>query len=916
MCLGLLLTITALTASPAWSARLPSGFTPIVKPPIPPRSTLLSDRDLSQFEKALAAADARKWTTALDLASQIVSPVPKKIIMWRFLQKEDTTASTAEITDFVNANPDWPRVERLLQRAETEMPGEMPARQVITWFAGQEPITGEGKFRLGEAYAETGQKDYADYWIRDAWANHDLTPKLETALLKQHIRRLTKETHAARVTRLLWSNKTTAARRVLGYLAKDDRAVANARLALMARGSIKTALANVPKSRRNDPGLIYEQVLLHRRAERNTQALATLFLAPKDPALLVRPDKWWNERHILARRAIKEEKYEDAYELASRHGSPSGASFAEAEWLAGWLALRFLHDPAMAENHFTRLYEGVSYPISKSRALYWRGRAVEAADATQRAAGYYAAASQYYMTFYGQLAREQLDAGQSDLVIPARYTMAPGTEKALGERSVIQALRLLALTDQGKTLRVFLFHLADQLSDPNDLAALSDLMGELGHPHLGVRVAKKASLKHIFLPARAYPLTAIDITRTAPGSAEPALVLGLSRQESEFNPRAVSRAGARGLMQLMPATAKIVARQQGVSFNKNKLLDDPSYNLTLGSAHLGDLIDRFDGSYILTIASYNAGAHRARQWIQDYGDPRLPSVDAIDWIEKIPFNETRNYVQRVLENTQIYRTYLASGAPTHRLHVDLGLPMAPSKLSRYAMASPDLMLANIVVDAPRREVPVPQKKNAPALAENTAGLTETLPVKSVPLTLASLTPTVDENPKPLRKPLIAPAAPPQSKAPQSPPVPVPMASLAPQPPSSPQTQMHLTGKTLPLRPMSSLTPETSVPFMEPVREAGDQTADLPSAAMTQQPPNLAALPKQSAPAAIKGCKLFIPDSTGGGTCADLAEPAISAQRLTDLGQPDDESEVQTDMEECDLFIPDSTGSGTCADLPQ
>jgi len=867
--LGAVLALVALPANTVWSTQLPGGFSPGIKPPIPPRSILLSDHDLTRFEKALAAADTRKWKKALSLVSTLSQPLPGKIILWRFLQSDDSKTSTGQIIDFVNANPDWPRLDRLLQRAEEEIPDDMPPRQVVALFAGQEPLTGKGKIRLGEAYAALGQEDYADYWIRDAWVHDDLTAKLESDILKKHSQRLTQETYAARVNRLLWDHKTTAARHLIRRLARDDRAVANARLSLMARGNIKRALASVPLSRRTDPGLVYEQVRLHRWAERDEQARTALRQAPADPALLVRPDKWWNERHILIRRAIKEEKYRDAYELASAHSSTTGPAFADAEWLAGWLALRFLHDPDLAETHFARLYDGVGYPISKARALYWRARAAEAAGTIERAAGFYTAASQYYMTFYGQLALEKLNAGQGSLVIPASMSVAPGTQKALNQRELVQALRLLSLTDQEKTLRVFLFHLADHLDGANYLASLSDLMRELGRPHLAVRVAKKASLRNIFLPHRAYPLTNVDLSRTTPSGAEPALILGLSRQESEFNPRAISRAGARGLMQLMPGTARLIARKNGMAYSRAKLLDDPSYNVALGSAHLGDLAQKFDGSYILAIASYNAGANRVRQWIQDYGDPRLASVDAIDWIEKIPFNETRNYVQRVLENTQIYRTYLAGIMPADHLYADLGISSGPSKISEYAMATPDLMVKKVAVDAPRRRIPAPRKKAA----------------STPPFTLVSLTPDAETNPAPNHhKPGTAP---PPSVA----------RRLEPRP--------DLNSTSLPLRPMSTQTKEALTPFMEPIREAGDQT---PKAVGTLTPP--------SPSSATKGCTLFIADSTGGGTCADLAAPASSPQRLTDLGQPDGEPEIQSDLEECTLFIPDNTGGGTCADLPQ
>ncbi len=895
---GALLMAGGISPAPPVLAAAPSASTAIVprpKPPVPPRTSLMSNSELALFEKSLFAADRKQWSKALSLAAKIRNELPGSLIRWRYLQDRNSAASAEEIVQFIRTHPGWPRQSTLLRRAEQTLPDDMPARQVIAWFAGQEPLTGEGKVKLGEAYLAVGQNDYGAYWIRSAWIHDDLPSRLERDILRRHGRLLNAKDHAARVDRLLWYGRTTAARRLLSRLESADRAVATARLALMARSSPKKALAHVPRSRRQDPGLIYELVRYYRRAEKDAEALALLRDAPQTREAMVRPDKWWNERHLLLRRAIKDQRYRDAYELAAHHGLEAGAEFAEGELLAGWLALRFLHEAQTAEAHFGTLYDGVGYPISKSRARYWSGRAAETAGDLARAAQYYDEAARYPLTFYGQLAEERLTASQGPRHLPPHFSLASTTGEQIEHSELVQAVRLLALTEQEKTLRVFLLHLADQWEKPEKLAALADLMNELDRPHLAVRVAKKASLKHIFLPSRAYPVSAVDLSfiASAPGP-EAALVLGLSRQESEFNPRAISPVGARGLMQLMPGTARLVARRQGLPYSRAKLLDDPAYNLRLGSAHLGELLSTFDGSYILTIAAYNAGAHRVRQWLKDYGDPRHRAVDAIDWIEKIPFSETRNYVQRVLENTQIYRVRIGSGAAM-RLHADLGLSPPKESLLAYLPEEPGTETAKT-----RLAATASQALPSPPAAQTQAPARSPLPAP--PETVAAHSPPAIPvpMPAPTARPAPASPAPPAAAAaslsavkpvradmllgtaflprpkPAAPSEPAPAAQETAPPPRHPPASQPVVFTPAPAPqtapPASSRSDEPTF-LMAPVVEPGDvRSSDRVDVAAsdTMSP---------SRPPGMEECKVFIPDTTGGGTCADLPPPPPAEEGL-------------------------------------
>jgi len=561
-----------------------------------------------------------------------------------------------------------------LRRAEETLPLHYDPKKVVAVFAGQEPLTGDGKFKLGAAYIRLGQEAYGEFWIREAWTKHTLSRDIERELISNYKSVLTKEDHRARLRHVSWWGATAAARRMYPYVDKTDQIVAQARLDLAASRSKSASLAPVPRRYLDDPGLIYEQARRFREADMDKEARDILKKAPQDEALLVRPDKWWRERGLLARRAIEDKLFGEAYTLAAMHAGKSGIDFAEAEWLAGWLALRYLDDPDQAVLHFKSLFDGVRYPISKARAAYWLGRSFERIGNAGEARAWYQRAATLQTTFYGQLAAERIAGDdQALLQLPEPWTVSQDDISRTLSRDIIKAVIMLHDFGQPKTLKQFVFHLSDHLDEPIALASFADIIGRLGYPHYSLKVAKKASLKHLFLIDRAYPVDPVPQPASSAISVEPALVLGLSRQESEFNPTAKSPAGAVGAMQLLPATAKATARRHGLTYDPGKLARDAAYNMTLGSAYLSDLVKRFDGSYVLAAAAYNAGPTRVRQWLDIYGDPRDPKVDPIDWIETIPYSETRNYVQRILENTQVYRYRLARRQTPLLLSADLGL---------------------------------------------------------------------------------------------------------------------------------------------------------------------------------------------------------------------------------------------------
>ena len=415
----------------------------------------------------------------------------------------------------------------------------------------------------------------------------------------------------------------------------------------------------VPANLQDNPGLLYERAKWRRQKLRN-QDVATPLLTGIDGNDIPEAgrSRLWDERNIAIRTDLKDGNWSRAYQLASPHGMESGGDFAEAEWVSGWIALRLKNDADRSLQHFETMSDGVSTPISLARGKYWAGRARDALGQPDAARTDYTAAAEHKFTYYGQLAAERLD--DKKLAFPK--TSEPTAEEisAFEDKPMVQALRLLGESGEERLFREFAYHMDDLLETESEYLLLARIATEYQVPDVGVRGAKAGLAKGIVSTDAAYPVVAYPLLREP--QVERPLMLALSRQESEMNPNAISHVGARGLMQFMPATARNEARLRGLPYRTSWLTDDPGYNMTLGGQHLDTLLSRFNGSYIMTAAAYNAGPSRPRQWIQDYGDPRTGQVDPIDWVEFIPFSETRNYVQRVLENTQVYRHRL-SGEP-------------------------------------------------------------------------------------------------------------------------------------------------------------------------------------------------------------------------------------------------------------
>jgi len=611
-----------------------------------------SEGERAAGRDALAAAFSGR-TVEADSLALAADPLVRKIVTWDRLQRRGQ-ASAAELVRFIAENPDWPFPETLLRRAEEALATEPNDAMVLAHFTRFPAGTLDGASRHAEALARAGRGAEAAAVVRAAWLDAPADAAAEAALLDRFGSVLTAGDQAERFERLAWGGDADDAARQAARLDPGRQTVAQTRLGVAAGRIDPDGAASY-----RDLGILYERARRLRRADRDAEAAAVWAQAAPlqtDAVPEAGQRAIWTERQILARKTLRLGDAATAYALVAAHGQSGGDTRRDAEFLAGWLALRRLDNPIAAARHFAAVGEGSNSIITRARSAYWQGRALEARRQMARAREQYAIATALPTAFYGQLAALALDPSPQALSARIRAVpppaLTPARVVAFEQRELVRVVIALGDLDQSAKSRTFLLRLEELSPDAGDQVMTARLGRLIGRPDHAVWIARRAGADGVMILPEGWP-TPVSLQSS---SVEPALVFAIARQESNFDPSAVSRSNARGLMQLLPTTAAGTARRLGIPHRTAMLTQDPEHNLLLGSAYLAQMLDRFGGSILLAAAAYNAGPRRADEWIDTYGDPRA-GTDPLDWIEQIPFSETRNYVQRIIENVIVYRAY-------------------------------------------------------------------------------------------------------------------------------------------------------------------------------------------------------------------------------------------------------------------
>ena len=623
------------------------------------KSKYYSKKDFALAKKALTEMKQSKWPDALKTAKKAKDKSIYDFIQWRHLLTKGNKASFYDYKLFIDKNENYPRINRIRYLAEHKLSNDkISPKKIINWFGTNEPLSGFGKMILGESLILTGNQQEGINLIKNGWINAELTKSELRFYRKKFKKYLNADDYVKRADYLAWNNKYWDLRRMLRYLPKDYELLYNARQLLMSRSyGVDTAISKVPAKFKNDAGLNYDRLKWRRKRGRVDSSVEILLKVKNTKDYLVRPDKWWIEREIISRSLIYKKKYELAYKIASNHSLNEGAEYAEAEWMSGWIALSFLKDPLLAKDHFENFYNNVGYPISVARGAYWLGKSFKQMGKKDLAQKWFLEASNYLTTYYGQLAFLELNPNENfqltkDADVKKEY------REEFFKKELVKIVHLLYELDEDKYTKHILRHLAnDNINNGSEILA-AELATNIERFDFAIQIAKIASYEKRFHNKFNYPIISTPNYINGRKIPETAFILSIIRQESEFDIKANSHAGAKGLMQLMPYTAKLVAKQAKLPYSKSRLTTDPEYNINLGSHYIAGLILEYDGAYPFAIAAYNAGPKRVRYWKKINKDPQKNQIDYVDWIELIKFRETRNYVQRVLENYNVYRYIL------------------------------------------------------------------------------------------------------------------------------------------------------------------------------------------------------------------------------------------------------------------
>ena len=624
------------------------------------KSTILNDKDFAKAKETIKFIKSKKWNSALKTAEKVKDRDFRNLITWMYLKTTGNSATFNDYKKFIERNSDYPRINRIKYLAEKKiyLKNTSPT-SVINWFNKNPPLGGIGKIKLAEAHLEQGNTVKVKKLIKESWTSADISKNNLGYYRAKFKKFLTSEDHLKRASYLAWERKYWDLKRMLKYLPTDERALYNARQILMSNSyGVDNAIAKVPEHLKNDPGLEFDRLRWRNRRGRLEGSLEILYKnSNKTERQMIRPDLWWEQRKSVARTLIYKKRYKTAYKISSEHSLSSGPEFAEAEWLSGWIALSFLNSPEYAISHFENFYNNVGYPISLARGAFWLGAAYKELGNEELANKYFNEGAKFPMTYYGQLSFLEIKPG-SDFELVDQSTFDKDYEKEFNKNRLIKHVILLKELDATKYAKDILKHLATLNIEKGSEVLAAKLSTKVERYDFAIQISKQASYQKRFYNKYNYPIinTPKEINNKKMPNSE--IVLAIIRQESEFDKRANSWAGARGMMQLMKYTAKIVAKQAKLPYSISRLTKDPEYNIKLGSYYFNSLIEEYNGIYPFAIAAYNAGPNRVKTWRRVNGDPSKGKLSYINWIELIRFKETRNYVQRVLENINVYKYML------------------------------------------------------------------------------------------------------------------------------------------------------------------------------------------------------------------------------------------------------------------
>jgi peptidoglycan lytic transglycosylase len=641
-------------------------FKPLARPASGPfaiaPTTTTSAADIGAVKRVIEATRKGKEADANVAEASITDPVARKLAEWVILRSDNTNPTFNRYAAFVQANPSWPHAPLFRRRAENALWNDgVDASVVRAFFAKQPPTTAKGRFMLARVLLAQGDRTAAAALVRYAWRHDEFSADVEKKVLEMFGDMLSPADHKARMETRFYADDVAAGLRAAERLGGNEVAIGRARAAVLRKaGNANSLLDAVPASAQRDAGYIFARVQWLRQNNKAEEAGRLILTAPKDPEVLVNLDQWWLERRLLVRKLLDDHDAHAAYSVAREAAPPMRGFYrVDAHFTAGWVALRYLHDPKAAAQHFARIVEGTDNPHALARGGYWQGRAAEAMGQHAQAKQFYEMAGKFTATYYGQLARARL--GLKDLGLRGPPLFTPQEQKVLGNLEVLRAAEILYVLDERDMLASIYAELGESATDIAGMAMLGELAGRHNDGRAMLLLGEYAYARGLPLDYYAYPIVGLPDYRPIAPPIEPAVAYSIARQESHFNQKVVSSAHAMGLMQVTPAAGIDTAAKYKVTYSRDRLLHDPVYNMQMGAAELSNLLGGYNGSYILTFAGYNAGRGRVKQWIAAYGDPRDPHVDPVDWVERIPLSETRNYVERIMENLQVYRARFGGG---------------------------------------------------------------------------------------------------------------------------------------------------------------------------------------------------------------------------------------------------------------